>query len=302
MKRFLTLAVILAVVFTFAIPVMAMPNNPLGNPGPSGQNPNQNPWGAEAEFDFEDVVEVPGLRITVTGGGNNLRIEAICLETGAKEIILRQGNGTFTQTSEVTVGGFTYEVGLSIQGNSLRTSAANHVCQWECANAAPDCVNTGFEGERCSQCGATEGTELPALGHDMDEGTVTKTPDCCGVEGETTYTCERDGCDHTTTAVIPALPCQKVCTSDCDETSCEGVCVKDGSCACVCDCGDGDPDGICPECGKRDCECKCPGWGETCGDVCDPCRSGVGDNHTNCRTLLRKDHPQYLEFCGCNCQ
>ena len=58
-------------------------------------------------------------------------------------------------------------------------------------NKEATCDQSGWEGRtKCSECGRTlsYGTEIPALGHAWDEGTVTKEP-TCAEEGVKTYTC-----------------------------------------------------------------------------------------------------------------
>ena len=72
---------------------------------------------------------------------------------------------------------------------------------------APTCEFVGYtDGLKCSACGTTLQTQkvIPALGHDMDEGRVTREPTCTE-EGVYTYYCNRVGCYHFETEVIPAL-------------------------------------------------------------------------------------------------
>ena len=239
MKKILSIVIVITLVLSTAVLTMGAVNNPLGNPGPSGQNPNQNPGGPEASFDFEGI-PVPALKITVTGGGNNLQILAIA--NGAQEFILRAGNGTFTQSFTIKVGGFTYGGNLSIQGNSLRASTAEHLCQWENFVVPATCIAEGSKGQVCGECKATKDVSVIAINPDNHAAGAFE---CCGVE----------------------------CTA-CNDCVCEGEFTGGGN---------------------------CPGWGVTCGDVCNPCKNGVGSNHTNCRTLLGINHPQYQEFCGCVC-
>jgi len=97
-----TMAISLAIIFTIVL--IAMVGTTYGNPG---QNPNQNPGSPEQA--------VGGVTVTVTGGGNNLVIRAICNATGESIIIPRAGNGTFGQVFEA----FGYEVGIQVRGNSL---------------------------------------------------------------------------------------------------------------------------------------------------------------------------------------
>ena len=71
---------------------------------------------------------------------------------------------------------------------------------------APTCTEPGESaGSVCSVCGYDVGiSEIPALGHAWDEGTVTVQPTCEG-KGEMTYKCTRDGCDAAKTEIIAAL-------------------------------------------------------------------------------------------------
>ena len=72
---------------------------------------------------------------------------------------------------------------------------------------APTCEFVGYtDGLKCSVCEKTLETQkvIPALGHDMDEGRVTREPTCTE-EGVYTYYCNRVGCYHFETEVIPAL-------------------------------------------------------------------------------------------------
>jgi len=83
MKKFIALLVTIAMVFTMTATAFANP----------GQNPNKNP-GSPQEV-------IGGVTITLTGGGNNMVIQAKCNVTGAVETIQRAGNGTFNQSFEV---------------------------------------------------------------------------------------------------------------------------------------------------------------------------------------------------------
>ena len=68
------------------------------------------------------------------------------------------------------------------------------------------CTEAGHKaGTKCSVCGATLSgmEEIPALGHDWGEWTVTTSPTCTE-KGEEKRTCKRDGCNATETRKIDA--------------------------------------------------------------------------------------------------
>ena len=67
----------------------------------------------------------------------------------------------------------------------------------------PTCESEGHEaGEYCSRCGDHWGLEwIEALGHDWDDGEVTKQPSC-SAKGEKTFHCKREGCKGTETKEI----------------------------------------------------------------------------------------------------
>ena len=70
---------------------------------------------------------------------------------------------------------------------------------------AATCTETGLsEGSKCSVCDKTlvEQEEIPALGHDWDEGVVVKEA-TCDAAGEIKFTCKHDG-THIKTEEIPA--------------------------------------------------------------------------------------------------
>lgn len=71
------------------------------------------------------------------------------------------------------------------------------------ARTEPTCEDFGFVKERCSICGEMRERELEPLGHNWDEGQVTKEPQP-GVPGERTFTCTR--CEKTRVEPITALP------------------------------------------------------------------------------------------------
>lgn len=56
----------------------------------------------------------------------------------------------------------------------------------------PTCTGEGNTIFKCTACGSEYTKTSPALGHDWDEGEVTKAPTCVR-KGEKTYTCERCG-------------------------------------------------------------------------------------------------------------
>ena len=67
---------------------------------------------------------------------------------------------------------------------------------------APSCTEDGLGHRECTKCHAVleKDITVPALGHDYNEGEVTKEP-TVESEGEKTYTCRR--CGHTYTEAVP---------------------------------------------------------------------------------------------------
>ena len=70
---------------------------------------------------------------------------------------------------------------------------------------AATCTEAGYTAYKaCTRCEHIEGkTTIDALGHDMDEGLVTKDPTCTEA-GVKSFTCKR-GCGHTATKAVLAL-------------------------------------------------------------------------------------------------
>ncbi len=86
-----------------------------------------------------------------------------------------------------------------------KIDAAGHTSV-EVAEQPATCTEPGHKaGTKCSVCGATLSgmEEIPALGHDWGEWTVT-TPATCTEKGEEKRTCKRDGCNATETRKIDA--------------------------------------------------------------------------------------------------
>jgi len=181
MKKFIAFAMVLTMVFALAIPAMANP----------GQNPNKNPGSPEAT--------VAGVRVTLTGGGNNMAILAICTETGAQENIKRAGNGTFNQSFEV----FGYAVAIQVQGNSLRNVTVEPIngdvggdficdCDYVGVVTDPTCYEDGYTTYTCDNCGDSYvADETEATGCDYEAVVTAPT---CTEDGYTTYTCTICGC------------------------------------------------------------------------------------------------------------
>ena len=76
---------------------------------------------------------------------------------------------------------------------------AHEHCVWVVEPSAPTCTEVGHSGTRyCNDCQQTIelDMELPALGHDFDDGVVTPPSAENNYVGYTTYTCQRDGCGY----------------------------------------------------------------------------------------------------------
>ena len=96
------------------------------------------------------------------------------------------------------------------------------------------CTEIGWEAyETCKRegCDYTTKVELPATGHKMDEGTVTK-QFTCDDAGEITYACVNDGCDYTETEEVLAHHVPEVVEGR--EPTCTESGLTDGSKCSVC--------------------------------------------------------------------
>ena len=99
-------------------------------------------------------------------------------------------------TSEGTTAEATFEFGTALGHDEVID-----------AEKAPTCTQTGLtEGKHCARCNKVlvAQTEIPALGHNVTEGTVTKQPTCTE-DGEIVGTCSRCG-ETNVTAKVDKLP------------------------------------------------------------------------------------------------
>ena len=114
-----------------------------------------------------------------------------------------------------------YTYGLQAGSYSKKTLTAplHTFAGWK-IQTEPTCDTEGLMVMKCQYCGETKTHTLAALGHDWDEGVVTKAATCTE-EGEMTYTCQREGCDATRTEAIAKIPhtYEAVVT----EPTCEGI-------------------------------------------------------------------------------
>ena len=99
-----------------------------------------------------------------------------------------------------TAGEKTYSCSRCEETKTEAIAATGH--DYKVSEKEADCVSGGYTLHVCSLCGDQYKTgETAALGHDWDEGKVTKEVTCT-TDGEKTYSCSR--CEETKTEVIPA--------------------------------------------------------------------------------------------------
>ncbi|MBQ3194537.1 MAG: leucine-rich repeat protein [Oscillospiraceae bacterium] len=134
------------------------------------------------------------------------------------------GNSTWTSSVRQNWGGTIRWISSCVNGHNIVTDAA----------VPATCTETGLtEGSHCSACNAvlTAQQVIPALGHDWDDGEVTREP-TEETEGARTYTCER--CDETRTESIPMLDH----VHNYVETVTQPTCTEQGYTTHTCRCGD----------------------------------------------------------------
>ena len=114
-----------------------------------------------------------------------------------------------------------YTYGLSSEDYTETTLTAplHDYKGWE-IETEETCEKAGLMTKTCGGCGEQLTREIPALGHDWDEGVETKAATCTE-EGKMTYTCQREGCGATRTEAIAKIPhdYKAVVT----EPTCEGI-------------------------------------------------------------------------------
>lgn len=157
----------------------------------------------------KDVEDIDALGHTYGEWVNE--VPATCTETGTK------GH----KTCSVCNKHFDSE-GNEIADLTIAALGHDYATEWT-TDKAPTCMEAGSKFHHCSRCESkSDVTEIPALGHDWDEWTVTKeaTEDA---EGEETRVCKHDG-THTETRVIPKLE-PSITTNEIIDLSVGGVVV-----------------------------------------------------------------------------
>ena len=171
-------------------------------------------------------------------------VDPTCTETGltegkhcsvcntvlvAQEVIPAKGHSwdegkiTTAPTCE-NAGVKTYTCTVCNETKTEAIAATGHT-PVDVAEQPATCTEAGHKaGKKCSVCGATLSgmEEIPALGHDWGEWTVT-TPATCTEKGEEKRTCKRDGCNETETRKIDATGHTPV-----DVAEQPATCTKDG--------------------------------------------------------------------------
>lgn len=84
-----------------------------------------------------------------------------------------------------------------VNADGEKIDSAKHTFEVdEAQSVAAKCEAEGKKVEVCSVCGFKKETTVKALGHDWDDGQITKEA-TCSVPGEKTFHCKRDGCNET---------------------------------------------------------------------------------------------------------
>ena len=148
-------------------------------------------------------------RVTCGTAGSRQQVCKVCGAKGKTETIKATGQHTYEWkvTKKATCGeaGSRQQVckvcGAKGRAEKIAATGKHTFGAWTGSKAA-SCEEAGQEKHVCSVCGKTETRSIDALGHDWDEGVVTKKPDNLD-PGVKTYTCKRDP-SHTRTEEIPA--------------------------------------------------------------------------------------------------
>ena len=144
-----------------------------------------------------------------------------CKETKTEDVAAlghAWDNGVVTKEPTCTEKGVkTYTCSRCKETKTEDVAALGH--NWKHVEKAATCTEDGLSEDVCTRCNAKQNSKvLPALGHDWDNGVVTKEPTCTE-DGVKTFTCKR--CQETKTEVIKATG---------EHTWNEGVVTKEPTC------------------------------------------------------------------------
>lgn len=139
--------------------------------------------------------------------------------------------------------------------DNMNISDQVNITLWDILQEAT-CTTDGERQGECSKCHQTIVQTIPALGHSLDDGVITKEASCVE-NGIKTYTCQRIGCGYTETEEIPATGHTFGEWTIVTEVSC----TEDGSRERVCRCGEKEVEsipflghhyenGVCIRCGE----------------------------------------------------
>ena len=155
--------------------------------------------GCNKVFSDKDGKNEISIEDTVIPAGHKMRKhdfqDATCTENGHNECWYCTGCKTYFKDPEGTTSLTPAEIFIAAKGHDIKHVDA------EAATCTKDGHEEYYECKTCHKKfsddqGNTEKTEIavtPKLGHDWDEGTVTKEP-TCEEAGVRTYHCKRDGC------------------------------------------------------------------------------------------------------------
>ena len=133
-------------------------------------------------------------------GWNRVRDESGNMVTNPELAITKYGTKREDWKVEVTDGNDIEQMTFSLAD----TEHCEH--KWSIDDIEDaTCTKDGKKMYSCEYCYKQKTEKIPALGHEWDEGTVTKQPSVTE-EGIRTYKCKRSGCKETMTEKIAKLP------------------------------------------------------------------------------------------------
>ena len=206
MKKLLSLALVLAMVLVFAVPVMATAPSGFitGDVTQIDKKGYDNFAGTEITSN-NSITQFDGFNFVADNKTFNAwYIDVLDDISGTLEVAYKSSSNYFTVVFEINGAG-KYWIGDSkgSNGTNMVKIGAIHLHVYVAVVTPPTCLDEGYTVFTC-ECGKSYiGDYIPALGHDWDDGVIT-TPAACEDDGVMTFTCKRDGCGATYTEVIPA--------------------------------------------------------------------------------------------------